>query len=564
MPLPTPPEAALLDSMLDELPVGVCLQQADGRVRLMNRVMAELLGRPLPALLGQVPFELLGRSPSHAQRLRREFLQQFEAGGLRERELTVPDGIRVRTLVVNSRRVQLLGQTLMLSTAVDVTERKRVELDLTRRAFHDELTGLPHRGLMQEIVGAAVRQHQRGGHFALVVVDLDNFKQINDSYGHAVGDSLLKAVAGRIGQCIRGGDTLARLNGDEFLLLLDPLGDPEHLPPLLDRLLQALKQPFDIDGRQLLTSASLGASLFPLHGDSYDSLRRCADAAMGRAREGRRGSAAVFDEAMGRAIDRRMDTEQRLRTAVRERHFRAAFQPKVSLRSGQVVGFEALVRWVEPDGTVHAPGAFIALAGELGLLDELTRLMVDEVALHLPALQAHFGAQVSVSINVSARQAADAAFIQGLCDQLAVAGIARHVVIELTEDALLATQRFQQEALPQLREVGVRVSIDDFGTGYSSLATLADLTADEVKVDRAFITAIHERPRSQGILRAIESLCTALGIEVVAEGVETAQELAYLRQHTGIGLVQGYLFARPQFIEALLSLPPEGVTIGVC
>jgi diguanylate cyclase (GGDEF)-like protein len=429
-----------------------------------------------------------------------------------------------------------------------------MERDLAHRAFHDALTGLPNRALMNELVNAALTRHGRDDSlFALAFIDLDNFKQVNDCYSHAAGDALLKAMTERITGSVRVGDKLARISGDEFLLLIDPLPQPDDLPPLVERVLDALKQPFVIEGRELLTSASIGTAIFPHHGDSFDTLCRCADSAMYRAKSLRKGSAFYFDDSIGQALAERMATEQRLRAALRERRFRVAYQPKLRLSDQRVQGVEALVRWVDADGRMHAPGSFIDVASELGLLDEITHIVVDEVAAQLPALTRHFGGHLNVSINISARQASDAEFMNGLLAQLKTAGIARRVTLELTEDALVAVHRFQAQSLPQLRKSGVRISIDDFGTGYSSLALLADLTADEVKIDRSLINDIQDRPRSQGILRAIESLVTTLGMEMVAEGVETAAELAYLRRHTGITLAQGYHFSPPRFLEELIA-----------
>ena len=321
---------------------------------------------------------------------------------------------------------------------------------------------------------------------------------------------------------------------------------------MIDRVLDALKEPFSIEGHDVLTSASVGASIYPLHGDTYESLRRCADSAMYRAKTHRKGSVSYFDESMGNTLTARMDIEQRLRAAIREQRFRVAFQPKVSLATGRVLGFEALIRWVEEDGTINMPGLFIELASELGLLDDITRFALRDVVRNLPLLTERYGEHTTVSLNVSAAQAGDVGFMHAFVEEIAESGQAQRIVLELTEDALVATARFQHHVLPRLRAIGVRVSIDDFGTGFSSLSTLADITADEVKVDRAFITSIHDRPRSQGILKAIESLCSALGIEMVAEGVETEEELAYLRSSTGITVVQGYFFAKPSFIDELL------------
>ncbi len=541
--------AELLQQVVNVLPVGVAVQDEEGRLLLVNDAITAVFGKPAHELLTAEPFQARGRStPKQVARRRQHYRDHLASGVQSSRERHVTLGGREQTLLVTSKPVRIFDESLMLSASLDITERKRFEQELARRAFHDQLTGLPNRALMHETVDAALRTHQGSGQFALAFIDLDNFKQVNDYYSHAIGDALLKAVTERIGQSVRASDTLARISGDEFLLLIDPLDSQESLPPLI-----ALKQPFHIEGHEVMTSASVGASIFPLHGDSYEALRRCADSAMYRAKRNRKGSASYFDMAMGNALTARMEVEQRLRVAIRERRFRAAFQPKVRVADGQVVGFEALVRWVDHDGTVHLPGDFIEVAAELGLLDDITRFMLADVVRHLPQLSEHYGEHVTVSINIAAPQAGDAAYMQSLADLLAATGMASRIVIELTEDALVATQRFQREVLPRLRSLGVRVSIDDFGTGFSSLSMLADITADEVKVDRAFIAAIHERPRSQGILKAIESLCSALDIDVVAEGVETAAELVYLQRHTTIAYAQGFHFARPQFIEDLVS-----------
>ncbi|MCW5624126.1 MAG: EAL domain-containing protein [Burkholderiales bacterium] len=552
--------ADLLHEVVNVLPIGVAVQDEDGRLLLVNDEVASVLGQSAEELRGKLPFSLMGGSPADADRRRERYRQHLLSGAESSRERTVISKGRAQTLLVTGKPVRIFDERLLLSASLDITERKRFEQELSQRAFHDQLTGLPNRALMQEIVDKALTTHRRGGMFALAFIDLDNFKQVNDYYSHAIGDGLLKAVSERIVETIRAGDTLSRISGDEFLLLIDPLDSQEDLPPLINRVIDALKQPFTIEGHELLTSASMGASIYPLHGDDYEALRRSADSAMYRAKRDRKGSATYFDMTMGDALTARMELEQRLRAAIRERRFRAAFQPKVRIATGEVMGFEALIRWVDQDGTVHMPGTFIELASELGLLDDLTCFMLEEVTSSLPRLNARFGDHIAVSLNVAARQAGDVAFMQSLIDQLAVGGYARHIVLELTEDALVATQRFQREVLPRLRSLGVRVSIDDFGTGYSSLSTLADITADEVKVDRAFITAIHERPRSQGILKAIESLCSALAIDMVAEGVETAEELEYLGTHTAIGCVQGYYFARPQFIEALVDAYEQQAT----
>ncbi len=547
--------ASLLQEMVNVLPVGVAVQDERGKLLIANDAASAIYGREASKLIGTLPALLDCADPESVCLQLERYQALLRSGRQRSREETAMLSGEPHTLLITEKPVCIHDESLLLTASLDITERKRFEEELSHRAFHDELTGLPNRDLMQQMVDAALLAHGASGQFALAFIDLDRFKQVNDYYSHSIGDALLKLIAQRIGQNLRDGDTLARISGDEFLILIDPLEDSSTLTLVIDRVLDAMREPFCIEGHELMTSASIGASIYPLHGNTYESLRRCADSAMYRAKTNRKGSVSYFDESMRETLTARMELEQQLRIAIRDEHFRVAFQPKVDITTGQVDAFEALIRWVEPDGRIRMPGEFIELASELGLLDDMTRFALRDVVQSLGALTSRFGEDVTVSINVAAPQAGDVAFMRSFIQELAESGVAKSIVLELTEDALVATQRFQHQVLPELRALGVRVSIDDFGTGYSSLSTLADITADEVKVDRAFITAIQDRPRSQGILKAIESLCTALGIDMVAEGVETTEELEYLRQQSRIRLVQGYYFSKPVFIDELEQFP---------
>ena len=424
--------------------------------------------------------------------------------------------------------------------------------ELSRRAYYDDLTGLPNRSFIRQKVGSELKE--RGdGRFALVFIDIDHFKQINDYYSHAIGDALLIHVAKRISGAVRQTDTLARISGDEFILLLSPLGEPADLDAIVNRLSEELRRPFLIEGYTIYASASMGVSLYPEHGSDYETLRRNADGAMYRAKSAAKGGVTYFDLSMSDALTARMDVEQRLRRGISERQFFCVFQPKIEVRSRRIVGFEALVRWRDENGIVRPPGMFIELAVELGLINELTSAVVDQALAAFAVLDPCFGTKTTISINLAARQATDIAFITALVAKLQESGLARRIILELTEDAVISTRKFQEHVLPLLRLAGVAVSIDDFGTGYSSLAALSDITADEVKVDRSFITSIHQRPRSQGILKAIVSLAESLGMTLVAEGVETTEELAYLTEETSIALVQGYLFCKPLPLDELVG-----------
>ena len=347
----------------------------------------------------------------------------------------------------------------------------------------------------------------------MAFIDIDNFKHINDYYSHAVGDVLLVHIARRIRNRIRDSDMLARISGDEFLLIIDPIESDEQLRAFIDQISHDLKQPFHIKAFEIFTSASIGMSIYPEHGTSYEALRRNADNAMYRAKHESKGDVVYFDTSMGQAITARMEIEQRLRLAIRDRRFCCAFQPKVDIQSQEIVGFETLVRWRDDDGEIHPPGDFIGLAIELGLIDPITNFVLAEAVNSIARLDDAFGSETSISINVAAKQAGDLHFMRPFMQSLKDSGYAERIMLELTEDAFTTKSQFQTDVLPVLRDIGVRVSIDDFGTGYSSLSALADITADEVKVDRSFISDIHQRPRNQSVLRAIEFARPGVGNE---------------------------------------------------
>ena len=508
---------SLLEAAVQALPVGVILRNSEGQCILANAAAHRLGGARALDDPG---------AGEYAQDIPREVEEQV-------REFRSED------------------EDYSLTTLTDIGRHLGIQRELLQRAYIDSLTGLPNRSLVEQSVEDLIAGAGSGDTFALAFIDVDNFKHINDYYSHAVGDALLSKMAGRIGAALGPNDMLARVGGDEFVLLLAPAPDPAATRALVVAMAEALKQPFFIDDHEIFASASVGISLFPAHGGSYDVLRRKADSAMYRVKGGVKGGVSMFEATMGRAATARMAVEQRLRLAIRDRCFRCAYQPKVDLRTGEVYGVEVLLRWRDEAGAIHPPGDFIELAVELGLLNEITRGVLAESVKALPDIDELFGPAVTVSINIAAKQASDLPFMISFIDSLAATGHASRFVIEITEEAFFAKNHFQAAVLPRIRQAGARVSIDDFGVGYSSLAALAEITADELKIDRSFITDIHKRPRSQIVLRAIESLACALGMTVVAEGVETEEEIVYLQASTGIRCGQGYYFARPMLIEQI-------------
>lgn len=438
----------------------------------------------------------------------------------------------------------------------DLTEKLQASEEALRfRANHDQLTGLPNRSYIQELVGDMISRKQPGQKLALAFIDLDEFKRVNDLHGHAAGDALLLEVALRIKAEIRKTDVFGRISGDEFVIALDPIAQRTDVSTIIDRVRARLQQPLYVQGIELHPSASIGIALYPTHGPDYETLRRHADLAMYRAKSATKGSVAFFTRDLGRQAIDRLTLEQRLREAVSAGEFRCALQKKVDIRSGAIVGFEALARWVDAHGNVKPPAAFLPLASELGLLDDITMLMVDDLIGGLAALDVMFGSAIRYSLNVSPTQATDIAFMLKLTRRLGASDGGRFIV-ELTEEALASTGPLETHVLPLLRSAGIRLSIDDFGTGYSSLAKLAALTVDELKIDRSLVTSIHERPRNQVILRAIESLGSALKMLIVAEGIETVEESEFLLHNTAIAIGQGYLFHKPQILIDILNPVP--------
>jgi diguanylate cyclase (GGDEF)-like protein len=538
----------LLGEIVRALPAAVAVLDDCGEFLIINdaakaRFSASPAGAEISAAL---PLDL-----SVVEQRRADGMAMLADGRERTLEERSGDGAGARTFLTAHRPVEIAGRRLLLSSSLDITEQKAIEDGLFRRAYFDELTGLPNRSVIQHRADALLLADGPPNRFALAFLDVDNFKHINDYYGHAVGDALLVGVAKRLGLELRETDMLSRISGDEFLLLLNPIDSQAEVADYIDFLLQRLKAPFYIDGTELFASASTGVSLYPEHGRSFDQLRQNADLAMYRVKSATKGASAIFDVAMEREALERMAIEQSLRQAILDKRFCCAFQPKVDIRSREIKGIEALVRLRDDNGVIQAPGTFVDLAVELGLIDEITHLVLAEIMKSIDLINDRFGTDTSISINVAAKQAGNSEFMRSFSAALAATECPSRFIVEVTEDAFVTKSHFQSEILPMLRNIGVGISIDDFGIGYSSLSALADITADEIKIDRSFITDIHKRPRSQGILKAIESLSEALGMTVIAEGIETFEELTYLQAATKIRYAQGYYFSKPIFLEEL-------------
>lgn len=442
-----------------------------------------------------------------------------------------------------------------ISLRVDVTQRKLLEKESLRRAFFDDLTGLPNRRLMKRRLCETKKAcAQSGAYGALMFLDLDNFKEVNDTLGHESGDDLLKQVSARLSGLMRQGDTVARAGGDEYVIIVGDLGRDEteaaaQAHALTERIRRELNRPYRIQQVEVHSSPSIGVVL--VHGESEcdGDILRHADMALYRSKVQGKNQASLFDPDLRDSILQRASTLADLRAAIAREQFRLYFQPVVDARH-RVTGYEALIRWLHPQRGVVLPNQFIGLAEQTGLIVDIGEWVLRSACRQLRAWSGvAASAQWSLSVNVSARQIRDPGFpatVQRLVEE---AGIdPRRLRLELTESMFHARPEQPVEVMTMLKKIGIRFSMDDFGTGYSSLACLKDLPFDQLKIDRSFVRDLMTHPRGKAIARTILDLACALELDVVAEGVDSMEQFHFLEEH-GCQAFQGYLFGRPEPLE---------------
>jgi diguanylate cyclase (GGDEF)-like protein/PAS domain S-box-containing protein len=445
------------------------------------------------------------------------------------------------------------GEEFFQAIIRDLSEREEAERRLRHLATHDSLTGLPNRSLLHERLQASLDACAPGAAVAVLFLDLDRFKDINDSFGHELGDVLLCEVARRLGGVLRPDDTLARLGGDEFVLVAPCAAAPDA-ERIAARLLALLAAPVRVGSQDVIIGASIGISLYPQDAGTRELLFQSADTAMYRAKAAGRNRYRLFEPGMTAQTQARMALEMALRPALARGEFELAFQPRIDLRSMAVVGMEALIRWNHPQLGRVAPGEFIDIAEETGLIVAIGRWVLHEACRATQALLERHGKPVRVSVNVSARQLAQAGFVDEVRDALALSGLAPcHLELELTESALIEDMARTAAMLGELQALGVKIAVDDFGTGYSGLAYLRRFPIDVLKLDRSFVLQDDGRISAFDFVKAFVDMAHALRMSVVAEGVETAEVLAFLRA-ADCDEAQGYLLARPMPLAALAAL----------
>lgn len=476
-----------------------------------------------------------------------------------------PDGT-VR-IVHETAEVLLDGQgraVRMIGTVQDITEWKQVEQVLREKeanlqyiAYHDALTGLPNRALLRErLRHAASRAERAGNRMAVLFIDLDQFKTVNDSLGHAVGDDLLRAVADRLKILTREGDTLSRLGGDEFVVLLEDQQDSQDAASVARKIIHALEKVLYIGNYPLHISASIGISLYPQDGQDAETLLKCADAAMYKAKELGRNTFHFYEQGITERAMRRIQLESRLRSAFEQEALEVFYQPLICLDSRRIYGAEALLRWHDPQEGAIPPDHFIPIAEDTGLIIPMGEWVIREACRALKRWDAQ-GIPLDgfvMHINLSGKQMLQKELPQRLADLFAETGVSpERIVLELTESSIMESETIGLDILMALRRIGVSIAIDDFGTGHSSLSRLKLLPISELKVDRGFIRDIAEDTDDAAIVQAILALSANLGLRVIAEGVEHAGQEAFLMQH-GCLFAQGYYYARPMPESELLPL----------
>jgi diguanylate cyclase (GGDEF)-like protein len=465
-------------------------------------------------------------------------------GKIVAKDFRLPNG---REIVVTRRPVQGGG---WVATHEDVTERRQAEAQVAHMAYHDALTGLGNRVLLRQQLEAALLRVQRGERIAVLYLDLDNFKTLNDSLGHSGGDTLLKAVADRLRGCLKPADTIARMGGDEFAIVQAALEQPTDAEYLARRLREAVRMPLDVDGQQMTTDVSIGISLAPNDGTDANQLLKQADMAMYAAKCDGRGTFRYFEPEMNARALARRTLELDLRNAITRDEFVLHYQPLVNLERNEISSCEALLRWHHPERGMIMPDEFIPVAEETGLIAEIGEKVLRKAC----AAAATWPDNVTVAVNVSSVQFKQQALALKVVGALSASGLsARRLAIEVTETALIMDNEATLATLHQLRDLGVQIVMDDFGTGYSSLSYLRSFPFDKIKIDRSFINGISDTGNAGAIVQATISMAASMNMTTTAEGVETKEQLEKVRA-LGCTEMQGYLFSRPLCGEDLARL----------
>jgi len=532
----------------------VWLKNAEGNYLFCNQRFEQFIGKTEDQIVGKSDYDIVDRQLADFFHENDRQALEAENPCVNEEEVTyASDGhkevLEIIKLPMYMRNGGLIG---VLAIGRDITERKRQEEAILHQAHYDTLTNLPNRWLAVDRLEQILKEAWRDStQVAVLFLDLDDFKKVNDSLGHEVGDQLLIQCGQRLGTVLRDTDTIGRLGGDEFIVLLDGLKDGRLAQQVADNLLSLFSRPFNVEGRQLTITASIGIALYPADGSSTSELLRNSDAAMYHAKHKGRNNCSFFTEQMNLQVAKRMAIEEQLHGAMERGEFAVHYQPQIELSTGRVVGAEALLRWHNPTMVSISPAEFIPITEQTGLIVPLGEFVLSEALSACKQWRHEFNSQFRIAVNLSPRQVRDTvlvSYLQTLLEKLGVGG--EVLELEITEGVLMSGQANVEACLRDLIGLGISIAMDDFGTGYSSLSYLRSYPFHTLKIDRSFITDISVDESDRQLIRAAISMARALSMEVVAEGIETDEQLNYL-QELGCDYGQGYLISKPLTEEAL-------------
>ncbi|MFA6498799.1 MAG: EAL domain-containing protein [Desulfurivibrionaceae bacterium] len=555
-------QLVLSDNVFESSIEGIVITDANGVILRINRAFSDITGYGEQEALGQNPRIL--KSDRHESKFFTEMWQALVENGQWQGEIwnRRKDGeIYPEWLTITSIRDAQGTPVNYVGVFHDMTEVKLHEEQLRYQAHHDALTGLPNRVLFHDRLGVAMAHARRDENkVAVLFLDLDNFKRINDSLGHTVGDLLLKEVAIRLGHCLREIDSVARYGGDEFIVLFEGVAQEEDVLLAAQRIIEGLAPVVSIQGQDFYMTVSLGIAFYPEDGQDQDTLIKNADTAMYRAKESGKNTYRVFTPAMNKRVTEWLAVENSLRKALDRGEFFLHYQPKVDLHTGRIVGVEALVRWRRGDGEIINPADFIPMAEDTGLIVEIGDWVLGQACADLGEILGK-GYGIKMSVNLSPRQFRQEDLLGKIRAILAAAGIEPEgLIFEITEGSVMENERKAIVLLGELREMGAGISIDDFGTGYSSLYYLKQLPIGELKIDRRFVNDIKGYGDNMAIVVAIIAMAKSLNMRVVAEGVETEEQLHFLVKH-GCDEMQGFLFSKPVAKDTLLEMLDRGTQL---
>ena len=540
-----------LSQVIEATPDFVIMTDVDGMVTYLNGSARRTLGIPADAPLPEIDAAESLLAPVSRARLDREALPAVQEHDIWIGEMTLrlPEGERPVSMVLVAHRDDT-GEIAFYSTiSRDVTERKEAEARLLHAGLYDQLTGLPNRVLFLDRLAQSLVRAERGDtRIAVMTLDVDRFKLINDSYGHVAGDALLVRAASRLAEALRPGDTAARFSGDTFTVLCEDVTDEQQVAELVERFSAALSSPFDLDGDRVFLTVSTGIALSGSGPATAETLLRDADAAMHLAKERGRARYEIYSESLRTFAVQRLRTANDLHRALSEQEFRLVYQPEVSLDHGHITGVEALIRWHHPERGLVPPVEFIPLAEETGLIEPIGLWALETAAQQAVQWRSsrYDGGAITVWVNLSPRQLANPEIVNQVASVLSDHSIdPGQIGLEITESALLDDVEAAIAQMSALRQLGVRLAVDDFGTGYASLAYLKRLPVDAVKIDRAFVDGIGTDSDDVAIVTAVIGMAKALRLTSIAEGTETREQVSALRE-LGCTIAQGYYFTTPQ------------------